>query len=150
VFLAGGRAKTAAAAAGGGTAAAADSAPAAAPDRPGVMMMLHPLKLPPSSSSRSSQRLQELAPLPKPYITVPAACRLPVLKTYVVDRLAGKKGEASRMPPLHLECVGQVLGDDWSVQEVYDKVWQPHQQGKQQKDEVMVVYYAATNRMICD
>lgn len=112
------------------------------------MVMLHPLKVPPPTSgsggSSRAQRLQELAALPKPYITVPAACRLPVLKTYVVDRLAGKKGEASRMPPLHLECAGQVLGDDWSVQEVFDKVWQPHQQGKQQKDEVMVMYYAAT------
>lgn len=147
-MAAGGRSRTAAGGSGGTAAAAAGGAPAA-PDRPGIMVMLHPLKVPPlssgsGSSSRAQQRLQELAALPKPYITVPAACRLPVLKTYVVDRLAGKKGEASRMPPLHLECAGQVLGDDWSVQEVFDKVWQLHQQGKQHKDEVMVVYYAAT------
>jgi hypothetical protein len=113
------------------------------------MMMMHPLKVAKSSggSGGSSKRLQELPALPKPYITVPATCPLPVLKTYVVERLAGKKGEASRMPPLAFECAEQLLTDDsWTVQDVIDKVWQPHlSKSKQDRDELMVVYYAANS-----
>lgn len=108
--------------------------------------MLHPKKLPPSSSS-GSKRLLELPSLPKPYITVPASILLPVLKTYVQDRLAGKKGEASRLPPLVFECAGQRLTDDsWTVQDVLDKVWKPHlSKSEVDKDELMVVYYAASS-----
>jgi hypothetical protein len=110
-------------------------------------MMMHPLELPHGKSS-SSQRLVELPPLPKPYIRVPASILLPVLKTYVQDRIAGKKGEASRMPPLVFQCAGQVLSDDsWTVQDVTEKVWKPYlssSKGKS-KEEVMVVHYAATS-----
>lgn len=109
---------------------------------------MHPMELQPGS--KASQRLVELPPLPKPYIRVPASILLPVLKTYVQDRIAGKKGEASRMPPLVFECAGQVLSQDsWTVQDVVERVWKPHLRAKgkggQDKEEVMVVYYAATS-----
>jgi hypothetical protein len=111
-----------------------------------VEIMMHPLEVPVGSSSHGSQRLQELPPLLKPYVKVPAGILLPVLKNYVVDRLAGKKGEASRMPPLVFKCAGQVLSDDsWTVQDIVDKVWAPHCSRHNDKADIMIVYYAAAS-----
>jgi hypothetical protein len=95
------------------------------------------------SNSASSQRLFELPHLAKPYLKVPGAVTLAVLKGFLTDRLVGKKGEAPRLPPIVFKCAGQRLDDDaWTVQHVHDKLWKPAQ-AKGTKAEVMVVYYAA-------
>jgi hypothetical protein len=95
------------------------------------------------------QRLQALPPpqkLPKPYLRVPASTTLAALLAWLMDRLAGKKGDASKLPPLQLLCAGTVLDGDSTVQEVHERVWQPHCRRQRPQsnavEDVMVVFYA--------
>jgi hypothetical protein len=49
------------------------------------------------------------------------------LKSWLLDRLAGKKADAVRLPGLQLSCAGAVQ-DNFMVtlQQLHDRVWLPH------------------------
>lgn len=97
-----------------------------------------------NSRSSSSQRLLELPALPKPYMKVPAIVTLAVLKGYLVDRLMGKKGESSRLPPIVFQCGGQELADDsMTISDVQDKIWKQSSSSKAKDQQMMLIYYAA-------
>jgi len=106
------------------------------------------MALAPNGNTSSSQKFLELPPLPKPYVRVPASVTLPALKSYLVDRLAGKKGEASRLPPIVLQCGSEVLTDDnWTVQDVQDNIWKQRRSRSKgtamAEEQIMLIYYAA-------
>eukprot|EP00878_Enallax_costatus_P015478 GHUV01016213.1.p2 GENE.GHUV01016213.1~~GHUV01016213.1.p2 ORF type:complete len:209 (+),score=94.42 GHUV01016213.1:1164-1790(+) len=68
------------------------------------------------------------AVLPKPYIRVPGSMTVAALRSWLSDRLAGKKADAFRLS-LQLECAGQMLDLAMPLQQVYEAVWKPYTAG---------------------
>jgi hypothetical protein len=64
--------------------------------------------------------------LPKPYIRAPGSLTVGALKSWLTDRLAGKKADSVRLP-LQLTCAGKALEDAVeTLQQLHERLWLPH------------------------
>eukprot|EP00879_Flechtneria_rotunda_P008291 GHRR01008685.1.p1 GENE.GHRR01008685.1~~GHRR01008685.1.p1 ORF type:complete len:415 (+),score=133.96 GHRR01008685.1:211-1455(+) len=110
------------------------SASLAAATGPQVELALFPW--PPLKKDGSKDTCQEgsMPTLPRPYMRAPVGLTIAALKSWLCDRLVGKKADASRLPNLQLVCEGQVLELDMTLQQVHKHVWEGRNNGLQDED----------------
>lgn len=77
---------------------------------------------PPAENASSSAASEPLGVLPKPYIRAPGSMTTWALRSWLSDRLAGKKADAFRLS-LQLECAGRELDLAMTLQQVHDTIW---------------------------
>jgi hypothetical protein len=73
------------------------------------------------------QEQQPLGVLPRPYIRAPASLTVGGLKSWLSDRLEGKRGQAKvAVPPVELLCAGKLLDLQMTMKQVQDDIWALH------------------------
>eukprot|EP00775_Hariotina_reticulata_P005715 gene5715-5955_t len=79
-------------------------------------------------SAASGQPEQHpLGVLPRPYIRAPASLTVGGLKSWLSDRLEGKRGQAKvAVPPVELLCAGQLLDSVMTMKHLQDDIWTPY------------------------
>ncbi|WIA13354.1 hypothetical protein OEZ85_006936 [Tetradesmus obliquus] len=103
---------------------AAGAAAAAAGGEQLVELALFPL--PPAAGSSQATAAEALPALPKPYIRAPGSLTVGAMRSWLTDRLAGKKADSVR-PLLQLTCAGKEVEDaGMTLQQLHDAVWAPH------------------------
>lgn len=89
-----------------------------------VELALFPLP----ASSNSAGMVNGLGVLPKPYLRAPGSMTVAALRSWLTDRLAGKKVDAYRLN-LQLECAGKQLDLALVLQQVFQTIWRPQCEG---------------------
>lgn len=91
-------------------------------------MALFPASPPDAAEVADGQAAAATAVLPKPYIRAPGSMTVAALRSWLSDRVAGKKADAFRLS-LRLSCAGQTLDLAMPLQQVHETVWKPRTAG---------------------
>jgi len=92
-----------------------------------MIFELRPSDPAPITSTAPSSPTQPLPPLPQPFIKTSAKVTVRVLRKFIADRLGlesiGSPG-ANQIVPVEVQCGGEVLGQDHSIEYIWRTRWQ--------------------------